>query len=333
MVRTSSQSAESDLEQGLLADFLNRGTLDELLPQLARDRRAIQEIESVVRSLTTEHDLVLGDARSASALPPDSVHLVVTSPPYWTLKRYHEHDGQLGHVPDYEAFHASLEEVWRNCFRALVPGGVSSSMPAMSASGGGRTTAGTPLPRSTRRSRNGARRSDSITWRPSSGTRSPTRTTRSPGAGGGLGKPYEPNAVIKNDIEFVLMQRKPGGYRSPKPRERLLSLISAENYQAWFRQIWSDIRETSAPSHPAPFPIEFAERLVRMFSFVGDTVLDPFMGTGTTSLACARWGRNSIGIESDPRYYEIARKRVADYGADLYVKTRLTSRVLAHAKS
>lgn len=333
MVRTSSQSAESDLEQGLLADFLNRGTLDELLPQLARDRRAIQEIESVARSLTTEHDLVLGDARSASALPPDSVHLVVTSPPYWTLKRYHEQDGQLGHVPDYEAFHASLEEVWRNCFRALVPGGrliinVGDVCLSRRKNNGRHTVVPLHATIQERCKAIGFDNLATIIWH-----KIANANYEVSGGGGFLGKPYEPNAVIKNDIEFVLMQRKPGGYRSPKPRERLLSLISAENYQAWFRQIWSDIRGTSAPSHPAPFPIEFAERLVRMFSFVGDTVLDPFMGTGTTSLACARWGRNSIGIEIDPRYYEIARKRVADYGADLYVTTRLTSRVLAHAKS
>src|SRR6185437_14832837 len=119
----------------------------------------------------------------------------------------------------------------------------------------------------------------------------------------------------KNDIEFVLMQRKPGGYRSPTKRERLLSIISQENYQLWFRQIWSDLRGTSNPRHPAPFPLEFAERLVRMFSFVGDTVLDPFMGTATTNLACARWGRNSVGCEVEPTYFQFAQRRFeADQG-------------------
>ncbi len=140
-------------------------------------------------------------------------------------------------------------------------------------------------------------------------------------------KPYEPNAVIKNDVEFVLMQRKPGGYRSPTHAERLLSIISAENYQTWFRQIWSDVRGTSHPKHPAPFPVEFAERLVRMFSFVGDVVLDPFMGTGTTNLACAAWGRNSIGIELDPIYMDIAHRRIAAAGADLYLTHRIRSRI------
>src|SRR5205823_13625030 len=119
-------------------------------------------------------------------------------------------------------------------------------------------------------------------------------------------KPYEPNAVIKSYLEFNLVQRKPGGYRSHSKPARILRVISAENDQEWFRQIWSDLPGTSSQKHPAPYPVEFAERLVRMFSFVGDTVLDPFMGTGTTNLACARWGRNSIGIEVDAEYYDLA---------------------------
>ena len=137
----------------------------------------------------------------------------------------------------------------------------------------------------------------------------------------------------KTTSKFVLMQRKPGGYRSPGMRERLLSIIGAENYQTWFRQIWSDLPGTSNRQHPAPYPLEFAERLVRMFSFVDDTVLDPFMGTGTTSVACARWGRNSIGIELDAKYYEMARKTVADYGADLYISSCLTTRAHDHART
>ena len=117
------------------------------------------------------------------------------------------------------------------------------------------------------------------------------------GGGGFLGKPYEPNAIVKNDIEYILFQRKPGGYRSPSLAMRLLSVIPAEDHRQWFRQVWTDVTGASTRLHPAPFPLELADRLVRMFSFVGDTVLDPFLGTGTTSLAAARSGRNSIGVE------------------------------------
>lgn len=125
-----------------------------------------------------------------------------------------------------------------------------------------------------------------------------------------LGKPYEPNAVIKNDIEFILMQRKPGGYRSPDIATRILSLISDENHKRWFQEIWMGLTGASTRNHPAPYPLELAERLIRMFSFVGDTVLDPFMGTGTTNVAALRHGRNSIGIEIDPAYFKTARQRI-----------------------
>ena len=141
------------------------------------------------------------------------------------------------------------------------------------------------------------------------------------GSGGFLGKPYEPNAVIKNDIEFILMQRKPGGYRAPSVTTRVLSVISAENHRKWFQQIWTDVKGASTRKHPAPYPLELADRLVRMFSFVGDTVLDPFMGTATTNLAALRWGRNSIGVEVDPHYFGISHQRVTEAGADLFGKT------------
>ena len=123
------------------------------------------------------------------------------------------------------------------------------------------------------------------------------------GSGGFLGKPYEPNAVIKNDIEYILMQRKGGGYRKPDLSARILSLLSETSFKRFFRQIWTDIPGESTRDHPAPYPIALVDRLIRMFSFVGDTVLDPFNGTATTQVAAAACGRNSIGIEVDPVYF------------------------------
>jgi DNA modification methylase len=126
-----------------------------------------------------------------------------------------------------------------------------------------------------------------------------------------LGKPYEPNAVIKNDIEFVLMMRKPGGYRRPTEAMRVLSVIGEREHRAWFNQILS-IPGASTRAHPAPYPAELAERLIRMFSFVGDVVLDPFSGTGTTSVGAARSGRNSVGIEVEPAYQRMAMERLRE---------------------
>jgi DNA modification methylase len=127
---------------------------------------------------------------------------------------------------------------------------------------------------------------------------------------GFLGKPYEPNAVIKNDIEFILMQRKPGGYRKPTLEQRVLSLISDTDHKAWFNQVWTNLNGASTRKHPAPYPIELAERLIRMFSFVGDTIYDPFLGSGTTCVAAMLSGRNSIGIEVETSYLDFAEKRL-----------------------
>ena len=133
-----------------------------------------------------------------------------------------------------------------------------------------------------------------------------------------LGKPYEPNAVIKNDIEFILMERKPGGYRNPEIATKVLSVIPADKHKIWFQQIWTGLTGASTRDHPAPFPLELAERLIRMFSFVGDTVLDPFVGTGTTVVAAAKWGRNSIGFEVNAHYYELAQRRISRDTASLF---------------
>ena len=138
------------------------------------------------------------------------------------------------------------------------------------------------------------------------------------------GKPYEPNAVVKNDIEFILMPRKPGGYRTPDLAARILSVISEENHRQWFQQIWNGLTGASTKRHPAPYPLELAERLVRMFSFVGDTVLDPFAGTGTTSVAAALWGRNSIGFEIDETYLAHAATRFSKDTSGLFNQTTLT---------
>jgi DNA modification methylase len=315
-------------EQSLLAEVA-QSNLDEVIPKLSRDQRMMSRIESVVRGRHTSHELIHGDARSASALKERSVHLVVTSPPYWTLKRYNDHDEQLGHVADYDEFIAGLDEVWSNCYRALVPGGrlivnVGDVCLSRKKNNGRHTVVPLHATIQEHCKAIGFDNLAPIIWHKIANAHYEVS-----GGGGFLGKPYEPNAVIKNDIEFVLMQRKPGGYRSPSPQERLLSIISAENYQLWFRQIWSDLPGTSTPRHPAPYPLEFAERLVRMFSFVGDTVLDPFMGTGTTNLACARWGRDSIGIELDSAYFEIARNRLDAHGSDLYLSSAVTTRVSA----
>ena len=289
------------------------------IPRIAKDKKLLREIEAAVQQIPTTHRLVQQDARKLSFIKDESVHLVVTSPPYWTLKKYREHENQLGDIEDYEQFLSELDKVWLHCRRVLVPGGrlicVVGDVCLSRRKNGGRHTV-VPLHASIQEHcrKLGYDNLAPIIW-----YKIANAAFEASGNGAGfLGKPYEPNAVIKNDIEFILMERKPGGYRQPTIANRVLSVISDENHKKWFQSIWSGITGASTRNHPAPFPEELAERLIRMFSFVGDTVLDPFVGTATTSVAAAKWGRNSLGVEVDPHYLEMAEKRVRRATASLF---------------
>lgn len=280
------------------------------IPRIAKDSQLTASIEQSIQSVPTNHVICLGDARNAAEIHDNSVHLVVTSPPYWNLKRYPHIDGQLGNMPDYELFLSELDQVWHECFRLLVPGGrlvcVVGDVCLSRRKNRGRHTVAPLHAAIQERCRTiGFDNLAPIIWH-----KIANASYEADSGTGFLGKPYEPNAVIKNDIEFILMERKPGGYRSPSVAARILSVISSENHTKWFQQIWTGVTGASTRDHPAPYPLELAERLIRMFSFVGDTVLDPFLGTGTTSVAAAKWGRNSLGFEIDKDYHEYSRKRL-----------------------
>lgn len=289
------------------------------IPRIAKDRGLLQQIESAIQQIPTTHDLYQADSRKLSFIPSESVHLVVTSPPYWTLKKYRDHDDQLGEIEDYEKFLKELDKVWKHCHRVLVPGGrlvcVVGDVCLSRRKNNGRHTV-VPLHASIQEHcrKIGYDNLAPIIW-----YKIANAQYEANGNGTGfLGKPYEPNGVIKNDIEYILMERKHGGYRKPSVATRTLSIISEENHKQWFQSIWSGVTGASTRNHPAPYPEELAERLIRMFSFVGDTVLDPFMGTGTTTVSAAKWGRNSIGVELDPHYFEMAEKRIHKATSSLF---------------
>lgn len=308
---TLAEQALPDLHEFIPEELRGAALSQSLIPSIAKDPRLIAALENGAQRIPTRHDLHAVDARAIDFIAAGSVHLVVTSPPYWTLKAYREDEGQLGHVADYEGFLDQLDRVWRLCMDALVPGGRLVCVVGdvcLSRRKNGGVHAVVPLHASIqeRCRKLGFTNLAPIVWH-----KIANAVYEASGNGSGfLGKPYEPNAVIKNDIEYILMQRKPGGYRAPSAEARLLSAISSVNHAIWFQQIWTGLTGASTKHHPAPFPLGVAERLVRMFSFAGDTVLDPFMGTGTTNLACARWGRNSIGLEVGPEYYAYAVRRL-----------------------
>lgn len=257
----------------------------------------------------TSHVVCEGDARDLSSIGTESVHLVCTSPPYGSLKEYPDRPGQLGNLPVYDDFLDELDKVWRECLRILVPGGRLACVVGdvcISRRKGGRHHV---LPLSSdiqvRSRRLGFDCLTPIRWLKVANIRmEASRSSRF------LGKPNLPNGIVKNDVEHILLLRKPGGYRSPTPEQEQLSFIPSDDYARWFAPVWTDVTGQQRRSHPAPYPVEVPRRLIRMFSFVGDTVVDPFAGTGTTAVAAIETGRNSISIEIDPTYVDQIQDRL-----------------------
>lgn len=302
-----------DIDSALLRENTAEG-----FAELLRENSELRERPWPEPFDRTVHILKLGDARNLDHLRDQSVHLVVTSPPYWTLKEYSVHQGQLGIIESYEEFLSELDKVWAECLRVLVPGGRVCCVVGDVCLARKRAKRHRIMPLhadiQVRARGLGFDCLTPVIWNKISNGSNEVRR----GGSGFYGKPYQPGAIVKNDIEYVLFLRKGGKYRSATRIQKTLSMLTKEEMQAWWTPIWTDFKGASTRSgHPAPFPAPLAERLIRMFSFVGDFVLDPFLGTGTTSVAAMNAGRNSVGVEVDPRYFEMAAKRIQSASRDL----------------
>jgi len=262
---------------------------------------------------TRSHVIREGDARDLSFIPNESVHLVCSSPPYGSLKEYPDHPDQLGNMPDYDEFLDELEKVWAECLRILVPGGRVACVVGdvcISRRQGGRHYV---LPLSAdiqvQARRIGFDNLTPIRWLKVANLKlEASKSSRY------LGKPNLPNGIIKNDLEHILFLRKPGGYRKPTAEMEEASRIETDDYIRYFSPVWDDVAGQLRRDHPAPYPIEIPRRLIHMFSFAGDTVVDPFAGTGTTAIAAMETDRNSISVEIDPTYVAAMESRLLASG-------------------
>lgn len=238
--------------------------------------------------------LFRGDARHLDPLDDATVHLVATSPPYPMIPQWDELFRRQG-AADPAAMQRLLRDAWKEAYRVLVPGGLLVAVvgDALRTVDGefrlwpnhadtlvaAREVGFRPLPY--------------VLWK---------KPTNKPNAF--LGSGFEPpNAYVTLDCEFVLVFRK-GPLRRFPPHDprRAASRFSRAERDRWFSQIWDDIRGTRQEAgrrRTGAFPAALAERIVRMFSVVGDTVLDPFAGTGTTVWAASALGRNAVGVEWD----------------------------------
>src|SRR5712692_1118089 len=204
----------------------------------------------------TTHRVVLGEARRMDLVKDESVHLVVTSPPYFDLIEYEEGPAQLGHLHDYRRFLDELDRVWRECMRALIPGGRLAIVVGDVCRARRRYGKHEVIPLHAdilvRCRQMGFEGLATVFWH-----KIANAATEVGGPGASLGKPYEPNGVVKNDVEYVLRLRKPGPYRKPTPLQRSGSLLPPEEYDASMRQVWPTSRvrpAATATPHPSPSP-------------------------------------------------------------------------------
>jgi len=268
----------------------------------------------------TTHTIVEADARDLSFIADQSVHLVCTSPPYGSLKEYPDHPDQLGNLPDYDEFLDELDKVWEECFRILVPGArvacVVGDVCIPRRKGGRHYVLPLSADIQVRARRIGFDNLTPIRWQKVSNMK-----LEASKSGRYLGKPNLPNGIVKNDLEHILFLRKPGGYRKPTPEMEAASRIETDDYVRYFAPVWTDVTGQLRRDHPAPYPLEIPRRLIRMFSFAGDTVVDPFAGTGTTAVAAMENGRHSISVDCDPGYVTTIEDRLNAAGLLADVRT------------
>jgi modification methylase len=267
-----------------------------------------------MENVKTHHRIILGDSRTMAEVKDESVHLVITSPPYWQLKDY-GHEDQIGFNDTYEDYINNLNLVWNECYRVLHPGCRLC------------VNVGDQFARSVYYGRYkiipirteiikfcetiGFDYMGAIIWQK-------VTTVNTSGGATIMGSfPYPRNGIVKLDYEFILLFKKLGKSPKPTPEQKERSKLTTEEWNEYFYGHWNFPGEKQN-QHLAAFPEELPRRLIRMFSFVGDTVLDPFLGSGTTSLAAHGLERDSAGYEINKDFLPIIKSKLGITGHDLF---------------
>ena len=254
----------------------------------------------------TEHKIIFGDSRSLNYIKDKSVQLIITSPPYWQLKDYGTKD-QIGFNDSYEEYINNLNLVWKECNRVLADGcrlciNIGDQFARSVYYGRYKV-----IPIRTEIIRFceslGMDYMGAIIWQK-------TTTMNTSGGGAIMGSfPYPRNGILKMDYEFILLFKKLGNAPKPTPEQKKASELTKEEWGQYFSSHWN-FNGVKQMGHIAMFPEELPKRLIKMFSFVGETVFDPFAGSGTTSLAAKNLGRNSIGYEINKDFAPIIKEKL-----------------------
>lgn len=257
-------------------------------------------------SLKTIHKIIHGDSRQMNLLADKSIHLVITSPPYWQLKDYGA-EKQIGFHESYESYINNLNLVWKECYRVLHPGCRLC------------INIGDQFARSVYYGRYkvipirteiikfcetiGFDYMGAVIWQK-------VTTCNTTGGATIMGSfPYPRNGILKLDYEFILLFKKQGTPPLPTKEQKELSRMTKEDWNTYFSGHWY-FAGVKQDGHIAMFPEELPARLIKMFSFSGETVLDPFLGSGTTSLSARNLGRNSVGYEINDDFIQTIKDKL-----------------------
>jgi len=257
-------------------------------------------------NVQTSHRIIRGDSRCMVELQDKSVHLVITSPPYWQLKDYGTNE-QIGFNDSYENYINNLNLVWKECYRVL-----DNSCRLC-------VNIGDQFARSVYYGRYkvipirteiikfceciGFDYMGAIIWQKKT-------TTNTTGGASIMGSfPFPKNGILSIDYEFILLFKKLGTPKRSNKKTKELSRMTKEEWREYFSGHWN-FGGVKQGSHIAMFPYELPKRLIKMFSFVGDKILDPFLGSGTTSLAAKNLGRNSVGYEINREFIPYIKQKL-----------------------
>ncbi len=261
--------------------------------------------------------VIIGDSRSMIEVQDDSIGLVVTSPPYWNIKDYGL-NGQIGYGQTLHEYLKDLYRVWKECFRALLPGrrlcvNIGDQFARSIIYGRYKVI---PLHAEiiSQCEDIGFDYMGSIIWQKKT-------TMNTTGGATVMGSyPYPPNGLIEIDYEFILIFKKPGNANNVAKEIKAESILSKEEWKKYFTGHWN-FGGAKQIEHEAMFPDELPFRLIKMFTFVGDTVLDPFLGSGTTIKVASQLKRNSVGYEINENFLEIIKKKIVN--ESLFNESRL----------
>jgi len=267
--------------------------------------------------MKTVHKIIVGDSRKMKEVENESVHLVITSPPYWQLKDYGSKN-QIGFDNSYEEYINNLNLVWNECYRILNKGCRLC------------INIGDQFARSVYYGRYkvipirteiikfceaiGFDYMGAIIWQK-------VTTTNTTGGASIMGSfPYPRNGILKIDYEFILIFKKIG--KAPKVNRDIKdkSKMTQKEWNEYFTGHWN-FNGQKQTNHIAMFPEELPRRLIKMFSFVGDTVLDPFLGSGTTSLVAKKLDRNSVGYEINKDFLPIIKEKIGFSEKNMFEET------------